>query len=69
MNPQAKQYILDRLKEPSTWRGIIATLTSLLTIFGVIIELTPAQIQSIIAVGVGAAGFVGMLSKDAKPND
>lgn len=51
------QYIIDRLKEPSTWRGLILILSSL----GVGIQ--PELAEGIIAVGVGAAGVVGVVTK------
>ena len=51
-------YILERLQEASTWRGIILVVTSL----GIAIE--PALAERIIAGGVGLAGLVGMFTKD-----
>lgn len=50
-------YILDRLQEASTWRGIIMVLTSL----G--IGIAPELITPIIAAGTGLAGVVGVVTK------
>lgn len=52
-------YIARRLKEPSTWRGLIMVATSA----GVFIS--SAMAEDIIAVGVGLAGIVGALLPDA----
>ena len=52
------KYLLDRLSEASTWRGLILVLTSLgLTI-------SPELIVPLIAVGTGLSGLVGVLTKD-----
>lgn len=56
-----KQFILDRLSEPSTWRGIILILTAA----GVGIQ--PALADAIIGAGIGLAGVVGVLTADKKP--
>jgi hypothetical protein len=53
-----KQYILDRAKEPSTWRGIILLLTAI----GV--PVAPALAESIVSVGLAIAGLVGVVSPD-----
>lgn len=55
-----KQFILQRLSEPSTWRGIILVLTSA----GV--NIAPAMADAIIGTGIGLAGIVGVLSSDKK---
>lgn len=52
------QYIIDRLVEASTWRGIIMLLTSL----G--ISIAPELVTPIIAAGTGLAGVVGVITKD-----
>ena len=52
-----KNYILDRAKEPSTWRGAILFLTA----FGV--PIAPALADHIVTVGLGIAGIIGMVSK------
>jgi hypothetical protein len=53
-----KQFIFDRLREPSTWRGIILILTSA----GVSIQ--PALADAIIGAGIGLAGVVGIVTAD-----
>lgn len=53
-----KAYVLERLKEPSTWRG----LTLLLTAFG--IPLAPGVSDAIIAAGLGIAGLIGAVTRD-----
>ena len=58
-----KDYLLDRLKEPSTWRGIILILTSA----GVGIE--PAMADAIISAGIGLAGVIGVVTADKKPDN
>lgn len=53
-----KQYILDRAKEPSTWRGLILLLTAI----GV--PVAPALAESIVSVGLAVAGLVGVVAPD-----
>ena len=53
-----KTYILARLKEPSTWRGLIMLLTG----FGV--NLSPELASQIVSAGVGVVGVIGLVSKD-----
>lgn len=53
-----KQYILDRAKEASTWRGIIILLTAI----GV--PVAPALSEAIITFGLGLAGLLGVVTKD-----
>jgi hypothetical protein len=53
-----KDYILDRAKEPSTWRGAILFLTAI----GV--PIAPAMAEAIVTAGLGIAGLVGMLTAD-----
>jgi hypothetical protein len=52
-----KVYILDRLREPSTWRGI----TLLLTALGV--PLAPALSEAIVSAGLAVAGLIGVVTK------
>lgn len=47
------EYILDRAKEPSSWRGLVWLATAL----G--IHFTPEQGMAILALGAGAAGALG----------
>lgn len=51
-----KDYLLQRLKEPSTWRGIIYMITA------AGIPIAPALADSIIAVGLAVAGLIGALA-------
>lgn len=53
-----KDYILDRLKEPSTWRGIILLLTAI----GV--PIAPELQTTIISAGLGVAGLIGTVTAD-----
>ena len=53
-----KAYILERLKEASTWRGIIMLLTAA----GV--PLAPAMADAIVAAGLAVAGLVGVATAD-----
>lgn len=52
-----KQYILDRAKEPTTWRGALLFLTAI----GV--PIAPAMADQIVALGLALAGVVGMVTK------
>lgn len=54
------QYIISRLKEASTWRGIALTLTAL----G--LRIAPELQEAIIAAGVGVAGIIGCAFPDKK---
>jgi hypothetical protein len=53
-------FILDRLDEPSTWRGFIALLTAA----GV--ALSPEQADAIVATGLALIGLFGVFTKDKK---
>jgi len=52
-------YILDRLKEASTWRG----LTMLATSLGV--GLHPDQITAIVTAGTALVGLIGVFFRDS----
>jgi hypothetical protein len=52
-------YLLARLKEASTWRGI----AMLLTAFGV--QVAPEVQEAVISVGIAVAGAVGVLFPDS----
>lgn len=55
-------YILARLKEASTWRGIVAIVTAC----GV--ALSPDQVEAIVATGLALVGILGAFFPDsAKP--
>jgi hypothetical protein len=51
-------YILDRLNENSTWRGVIGVLTAL----GV--KIRPDLAESIISAGMATIGVVNMFRKE-----
>jgi uncharacterized membrane protein len=53
-----KDYLLARLKEASTWRG----LTALLTAVGV--ALSPDQVNAIVSAGLALMGVLGVFTKD-----
>lgn len=55
-----KQYILDRAKEPSTWRGAILFLTAM----GV--PIAPQLADAIVTAGLGLAGLIGIITPDRK---
>lgn len=57
-----KNYILARLHEASTWRGITAGLTA------VGIVLSPEQRDAIIVAGLAIMGVIGAFVPDSKPN-
>jgi len=52
------KYLLDRLSEPSTWRGIISMLTAL----GV--KLRPDLAEAIISGGLSAMGLINVIRKE-----
>ncbi len=55
-----RQYILDRAREPSTWRGAILFLTAI----GV--PIAPQLAEAIVTAGLGIAGLVGILTPDSR---
>ena len=55
-----KEYVKERLKDPSTWRGIILLLTA------VGVPIAPAMGEAIICVGLALAGGVGVVTPDKK---
>jgi hypothetical protein len=58
-----KDYLLQRAKEPSTWRGI----TMLLTAAGV--QLHPEMVEVIVSCGMALAGVIGVVTADKKPDN
>ena len=54
------EYIKERLKEPSTWRGIILLVTAC----GV--PVAPQMSEAIITIGLALVGGVGVISSDKK---
>lgn len=55
-----KQKLLQRLSEPSTWRGLIMLSSA----FGVV--LSPEQTDAIVAAGMALAGLIGVFTGDSK---
>lgn len=55
-----KTYLIDRMREPSTWRG----LTLLLTAIGV--PLAPGVADAVIALGLAVAGLIGAVVPDRR---
>jgi hypothetical protein len=58
----ARAYLLGRLKEASTWRGIILFATA----YGA--HVNEQQAVAIISLGVGFAGLVGAMFPDSPTN-
>ncbi len=54
-------FLIGRLKEPSTWRGIIAVVTA----FG--IALNPEQVAAIVTAGVSLIGMIEVFRKETPP--
>lgn len=54
------RYVLDRLKERSTWLGLISALTAIGVTF------STAQSEAIIAVGVALAGAIAVFTRDVQ---
>lgn len=50
--------LMKRLKQESTWRGVIAILSA----FGVVIE--PEMAEAVIAAGLGLIGVINVVKKD-----
>lgn len=51
-------YVLARLKEASTWRGIIGLLTA------AGISISPEMLDKIVAAGLALMGVIGAFFKD-----
>lgn len=60
---QAFNYILDRLGENSTWRGLILFVT------GIGITLKPEQAAKITAIGLGVVGIINMFRQGSPTKD
>lgn len=52
------QFILERGKEASTWRGLVAIVTAA----GV--SLSPELAEAIVALGLAVIGILGVFTKD-----
>lgn len=57
---QVTDYLLARLREPSTWRGLVLIATACGA------ALSPEQQEAIVTVGLLVAGLLGALLPDAK---
>ena len=55
-----KDYVLNRLREASTWRGLIFLMTAI----GV--RFTAVQSDALLALGLAIAGVIGVFSPDSK---
>jgi ribosomal protein L12E/L44/L45/RPP1/RPP2 len=53
-------YLLERGKEASTWRGLVALLTA------VGVSLEPNQMEAIVALGLAVIGAIGVFLADKK---
>lgn len=53
-----KQYLLNRAREASTWRGLILIAASI----GV--PVSPELAEAIVATGLGLSGLIGILTAD-----
>lgn len=53
-----KQYLIERAKEPSTWRGLVLVLTAM----GV--PLAPEMQSAIVSAGLAIAGLIGVITPD-----
>lgn len=60
MDDKKANYFMERLSEPSTYRGILAFLT------GCGIVFSPEQAAAITAAGLAMIGLVGAFTKDKK---
>ncbi len=59
-NGEPMNYLINRLKEPSTWRGIILVIAG---VFGY--QMPPGIQETVIAGGVALAGVVGAVMPDS----
>ena len=53
-------WVLARMAEPTTWRGIIGILAACGA------TISPQNAAAILAGGMGIAGFIGVVTKDPK---
>lgn len=54
------QYLLERAKEASTWRGVVLLATAA----GV--NVAPELANAVVTFGIGLAGLLGVITKDKK---
>jgi hypothetical protein len=57
------KYLFARLKEPSTWFGIISATLAILSSFKVLV-LTPEEMDSLLALSVAVLGGGSITAKD-----
>jgi len=55
------QYFINRLKEASTWRGIVAVVTAC----G--LSVSPELGEAIVGAGLALMGIIGVFFPDSKP--
>lgn len=60
LRSELMKYLIDRLSEPSTWRGII----SLLTLAG--IKFAPEQAESVVTAGISVYSAINIFRKESK---
>lgn len=53
-----KDYLIERAREPSTWRGLVLLLTA------VGVPIAPELGEVIVSAGLGVAGLIGVLTAD-----
>jgi hypothetical protein len=53
-----KNYLIERLKEPSTWRGLVLVATAAGA------TISPDWQNAIITLGIALAGGIGVVSAD-----
>ena len=58
-----KSYILNRLKEPSTWRGFVALAMA------AGIGISPEMMEQIVTAGITLIGLILTFKRDAKSPD
>lgn len=56
-----KEYLLARMSEASTWRGLIMLATAVGVVF------SAEQVEAVVAAGLALAGLVGAFAPDSKP--
>ncbi len=55
-----RQWAIDRLKERSTWTGLVSALV------GAGVMITPEQAEAVIAAGLGIGGLIWSLTADGR---
>lgn len=60
MNDKIINFLLERLQEPSTWRGLIWLITA----FG--FALDPDQREAIVTTGMSLVGLIGVFTSEHK---